>query len=318
MNLDKFQLDDIQLLHGRMAPYVRRTPLLSSHLAPDFYLKAESLQNTHSFKVRAAAGQILSLPQESAALGLVTSSSGNFGQAAAFVCSRLKIPLTVVMTRDSNPLKVKLTEGWGASVAFCENSLRARQQMVQDILADLGRTEIHPFNHPNAILGNASLALEIFEQFPLVQNVVVPVSGGGLISGVALGIKMVAPHVKVWGVQPEGSSAAYLSFRKGEICELERTETIADGLRANRLGDLTFAMIQRHVDEIQLVSEKSILEAVESLLATEKLLVEPSGAITVAAVVEGRIPRQGTVAILSGGNIDPELLGRGGRVTVDR
>jgi len=291
-----------------MAPYVKRTPLLPSALASSLYLKAENLQYTQSFKVRAAAGQILSLSRDARSVGLVTSSSGNFGQAAAFVCNQLEIPLTVVMERTSNSHKIALTKNWGAKVVFCESNPGAREQMVHKIADEFDRTEIHPFNHRNAILGNASLGLEIFGQLPQVQNVVVPIGGGGLISGTALGLKMLAPNAKVWGVQPEGSNAAYLSLHRGQLCEVDRTETMADGLRSHSLGILNFKMIQAYVDEIKLVSEQSILNSVKSLLHFEKLLVEPSGAITVAAVVDGSIPADGTVAVLSGGNIDPKLL----------
>ena len=301
-------LDCIQLMRGRMTPYVRQTPLLPSGLASGLYLKAENLQHTQSFKVRAAAGQILSLSQASRSMGLVTSSSGNFGQAAAFVCNQLEIPLTVVMERTSNPHKIALTKDWGAKVVFCESHPGARQQMVHEIGGELDRTEIHPYDHQNAVLGNASLGLEIFEQLPQIQNIIVPISGGGLISGIAHGLKIVAPNAKVWGVQPEGANAAYLSFQSGKVCELERIETLADGLRAHSPGTLNFKMIQAYVDEIRLVSEESILDSVKSLLHFEKLLVEPSGAITVAAVVDGTVPADGTVAVLSGGNIDPALL----------
>ena len=304
----KAQLDCIQLMRGRMTPYVRQTPLLPSGLTSGLYLKAENLQHTQSFKVRAAAGQILSLSQASRSMGLVTSSSGNFGQAAAFVCHQLEIPLTGVMERKSNPHKGALTKNWGAKVVFCESHSGARQQMVHEIVSELDRTEIHPFDHQNAILGNASLGLEIFDQLPQIQNIIVPVSGGGLISGIAQGLKMVAPNARVWGVQPEGSNAAYLSCQKGEVCELKQPETIADGLRAHSPGALNFKMIQAYVDEIRLVSEESILNSVKSLLHFEKLLVEPSGAITVAAVADGTIPADGTVAVLSGGYMDPTLL----------
>ena len=212
------------------------------------------------------------------------------------------------MTRNSNPLKVELTRKWGAEIIFCENHFGARQARVSEIESSLGATQIHPFNHPNAILGNASLGLEVLEQNADTKHLVVPISGGGLISGAALGAKLVNPSIQVWGVQPQGSNATCLSFRAGRILSVEKTDTIADGLRVNRPGELTFSLIQEYVDSVVTVSEQSILEAVAHFFQTERLVVEPSGAVGMAAVLEGLIPAQNTVLVLSGGNIDPDLL----------
>ncbi len=308
MNDNKFQLAEIERIRALISPCLRRTPLLDSFCNQGLFLKAENLQNTHSFKVRAAAGQMLSLSEAELQQGLVTSSSGNFGQAAAFVARRLGCPLQVVMTRDSSPLKVALTQRLGAKVVFCDNDFRARQARVEQIKSSRGATEVHPFEHPNAILGNASLGLEILEQKPATWHIVVPVSGGGLISGVALGARLLNPAIQIWGVQAEGSNAAYLSFLEGRVQQLEHTRTIADGLRANRPGDLTFSLIQDYVDSVVTVKEKSILLAVARFLSEERLVVEPSGAVTLAAVLEGKIPAQDTVLVLSGGNIDPAVL----------
>ncbi len=282
--------------------------MLRSFFSDGLFLKAENLQNTNSFKVRAAAGQILSLSQPQLDKGLVTSSSGNFGQAAAFIASLVGCDLQVVMTRNSNPLKVNLTRKWGAEIVFCDNHFGARQARVEKIESSLGATQIHPFNHPNAILGNASLGLEVLEQNTDTQHLVVPISGGGLISGAALGAKLLHPAIQVWGVQPQGSNATYLSFRAGRILSAEKTDTIADGLRANRPGDLTFSLIQEYVDSVVTVSEQSILEAVAHFFQTERLVVEPSGAVGMAAVLGGMIPVEDTVLVVSGGNIDPDLL----------
>lgn len=308
MTNNKFQLTEIEHLRSLISPCLRRTPLLPSFLSPDLLLKAECLQNTHSFKVRAAAGQILSLSGVELEAGLVTSSSGNFGQAAAFVASRVHCPLQVVMPRNSNQIKVHLTEEWGAEVVFCENDFQARQAKVEQIKSSLETTEIHPFEHPRAILGNASLGLEMLEQKPGIRHIVVPIGGGGLISGVALAAKLVQPEVQVWGVQPQGSNAAYLSFLGDRVQQLKRTHTIADGLRANRPGDLTFSLIRQHVHSVVTVEEDSILAAVSHFLGKEKLIVEPSGAVGLAAVLEGKVPVQETLLVLSGGNIDPGLL----------
>ncbi len=304
----KFHIEAIEHLRTDISPFIRRTPLLQSLFSDDLFLKAENLQNTNSFKVRAAAGQILSLSQAQRDRGLVTSSSGNFGQAAAYVASLMGCSLQVVMTRNSNPLKVELTRKWGAEVVFCDNAFGARQARVEKIESTLGAIQIHPFNHPNAVLGNASLGLEVMEQKADIQHLVVPISGGGLISGAALGAKLRNPSIQVWGVQPQGSNATYLSFRAGRILSVEKTDTIADGLRVNRPGELTFSLIQHYVDSVITVSEQGILEAMAHFFQTERLVVEPSGAVGMAAVLEGSIPARNTVLILSGGNVDPDLL----------
>ena len=303
-----FHTEAIKQLRTTISPYIRRTPMLPSLFSDGLFLKAENLQNTNSFKVRAAAGQILSLTEDQLHRGLVTSSSGNFGQAAAYVASLVGCGLQVVMTRNSNPLKVALTRRWGAEVIFCDNHFGARQTRVEEIESSRGATQIHPFNHPNAILGNASLGLEVVEQYAEMRHLVVPISGGGLISGAALGAKLLNPATQVWGVQPQGSNATYLSFRAGQVLCVEKTETIADGLRVNQPGELTFSLIQEYVDSVVTVSEQSILEAVAHFFQTERLVVEPSGAVGLAAVLEGLIPAQNTVLVLSGGNLDPGLL----------
>ena len=308
MSAPKFHIEAIEELRTTISPYLRRTPILPSLLSDDLFLKAENLQNTNSFKVRAAAGQILSLTEDQLRRGLVTSSSGNFGQAAAYVAGLVGCDLQVVMTRDSNPLKVELTRRRGAEVVFCNNHFGARQALVDEIESSRGATQVHPFNHPKAILGNASLGLEVLEQNPETRHLVIPLSGGGLLSGAALGARLLNPAIQVWGVQPQGSNAAYLSFRAGRVLSVEKTETIADGLRANQPGDLTFSLIQEYVHSVVTVSEQSILEAVAHFFQTERLVVEPSGAVGMAAVMEGLIPAQNTVLVLSGGNVDPELL----------
>ncbi len=308
MPAHKFHIEAVRRLAANVRPYLRRTPTLPAIFSDGLFLKAENLQNTNSFKVRAAAGQILSLSEDQLSRGLVTSSSGNFGQAAAYVASSVGCDLQVVMSRNSNPLKVELTRRRGADVVFCDDHLRARQARVEEIESSRGATQIHPFNHPNAILGNASVGLEVLEQQPEARHFVVPISGGGLISGAALGAKLLNPAIQVWGVQAEGSNAAYLSFRAGRVLSLEKTETIADGLRANAPGDLTFQMIQEYVDSVVTVSEDSIRRAVAHFFQSERLVVEPSGAVGMAAIMEGQVPARDTVLLVSGGNIDPQVL----------
>ena len=299
-----------QVLHARdlLLPVIRVTPLLASDLSSELYLKAENLQVTGSFKIRAAYNQVAHLTQEERERGIVTSSSGNFAQAAAYAASQMGVSAKIVMMRSSNPLKVDRTRKRGGEVVFCEDRFEAREETVAEILASDGRTAIYPYNHQAAVAGNGTIGLELLEQLPKLENVVVPISGGGLISGIALVLKQHKPGVKVWGVQPKGSNATYLSFQRGERTGIDRAHTVADGLTVTCPGDLTFPLIQQYVDSVEVVEEDSIMNAVGHFLQEEKLVVEPSGAVPLAAVLEGTVPSRNTVLVLSGGNMTPEVV----------
>lgn len=311
MSPDKFHnpsLDDIREAAERLRPLVRVTPLLQSHFDEEIHFKAESLQVTGSFKARTACNQILQLSEEDRLRGIVTASSGNFAQGVAYASTRLGISAKVVMMRRSNPLKVERTRQLGAEVVFCENTLESRVATVAEIADSEGRATIHPYDHVHAVAGNGSVGLEILEQFPEVENIAVPVSGGGLVCGVAIAVKSFKPGVKVWGVQPSGNPTTYLSFQAGEPRSRDHAETIADGLMVTTPGAVTFPIIQSWVDEMVIAEEERILQAVRHFLERERLVVEPSGAVPLAAVMADRIPRRNTVLILTGGNIAPDLL----------
>ncbi len=306
----KFQLlaDEIRAAEARLAGQIRRTPALSSNYHPAVLLKAENLQLTGSFKIRPALNQVLCLTPEQKASGLVTSSSGNFAQAAAYAATQAGASAKIVMTKSSSPLKQERTKRFGGEVILCEDHFEARAQGAERIRSEEGRTPIFPYDHIHAIAGNGTLGLEILEQFPDVRNVVVPVSGGGMISGIAAAIKLNRPEIKVWGVQSAGSNATVLSFRKREPVSLQSSRSIADGLLATTPGKLTFPIVLALVEDVVEVAEESIRRAVRHLILEEKLVVEPSGAVTLAAVMEGKVPADQTVLVLSGGNISPELL----------
>jgi threonine dehydratase len=306
-------LDEIRTATEAIRPYIHETPLLpapelSARGGHQTFLKAESLQVTGSFKIRAAMNSVLSLPSKEIP-GVVASSSGNFAQALAFAGAKLRIPVTIVMEQRSSPLKVERTRQYGAEVVFCENNFPSRDQTVERLKKERGLVPLHPYNRPDVIAGNGSLGLEILAQRPDVDLVLVPVSGGGLISGVATAIKELRPSAKIIGVQAETSNAAYLSFRRGEIVTLNAPVTIADGLRASP-KDVTFPHIRKYVDDFVLVSDDDIRRAVLFLLENNKLLVEPSGAVGVAALLTGKLSGTGqkAVAVLSGGNISLDAL----------
>lgn len=300
-------VSDAEEALGRLRGVVRRTPTLPSS-SEGLFLKAECLQVTGSFKVRPAYNQIAMLSESVRAKGIVTSSSGNFAQAAAYAARLLGTSSKIVMMRSSNPLKVERTRTLGGTVVFCEDRFEARSQMVDRIISEEHRHPIHPYDDAAAIAANGTISLELLEQIPEVRHIVVPVSGGGLIAGIALVAKEVRPAVRVWGVQAEGSNATHLSFRQGTPRSIEKAETIADGLTVTRPGRITFPLIQRFVDDVVTVQEETILGAVRHFLEVERLVVEPSGAVPLAAALEGKVPVDNTVLVLSGGNVAPKTL----------
>jgi len=306
----KFQFDKEAIAETRtlLEPYLRLTPVLSSGFDPQVFFKAENLQVTGSFKVRTAFSQILRLPAEEARRGIVTSSSGNFALATAYAASRLGLSTKIVMMKSSNPVKMARTKRYGGEVVLCEDRFEARADTVNEIVRTEGRTEIAPYDHPFAVLGSTTIAAEILEQCPAVENLVSPVSGGGMVSGIAAAAKLLKPSIRVWGVQPKGSNATYLSFQARDYRSIDQARTVADGLMVTRPGTVTFPLILEYVDDVVTVCEAAILQAVCHLHEEERLVVEPSGAVPLAAVIEGKIPRKNTVLVLSGGNIAPDVL----------
>jgi threonine dehydratase len=292
----------------RLAPVVRQTPVVRSVEHPHLSFKLESLQPTGSFKVRPAFNQILQLTDEQKKTGVVTSSSGNFAQAVAYAAKDSGVSATIAMMKSSNRRKVEGTRRWGAEVAFCEDRFEAREETVRKIVESEGRTMIHPYDNPTAVAGSGTIALEILKQSPEVENVVIPVSGGGLISGIAYGLKSLKPSVRVWGVQPEGSNATFLSYRDNKIQSIDKAETIADGLTVTVPGDLTFSIISHFVDGVETVSEDEILDATRRLCVQERFVAEPSAAVTLAACLAGKFPVHRTMLVISGGNISGEIL----------
>jgi threonine dehydratase len=305
-----FQIDlqHVREARTRIADLCRPTPVLASKLDPEVYLKAENLQVTGSFKLRTAHHQMVRLTEAEKQRGVVTSSSGNFAQAVAYSAHRMGVSAKIVMMSSASPLKVSLTRRWGGEVVFCDDRFEARAEAVERIRQAEGRTVVFPYDHPDAIAGNGTIGLEILEQYPEVENVGVPASGGGMLAGIAFAVKTLKPSVKIWGVQPVGSNAAFLSFEKRDWVRIPRAVTIADGLIATCPGRLTLPLILEHVHQVVTVSEETILRAIRHLIETEKLVVEPAGAVPLAAVMEDRIPRDKTVLVLSGGNLTAETI----------
>lgn len=304
----QFTPADIERARQELAPVLNRTPILGSQHREGLWFKPENLQVTGSFKIRPAYLQLVRLSAEESRRGVVTSSSGNFALGVAYASKRLGISAKIVMMHSASALKADRTRELGAEIVYCEDRFEARAETVERIRRDEGRTAIHPYNHPHAILGNTSLGAEIANESVSVRDVVVPVSGGGLIAGILTALAQLRPEVAVWGVQAEGSDATYRSFQKRHPVRIEKARTIADGLMVTEPGTLTFPIILDYAAGVVTVSEQAILDATRELLHREHLVVEPSGAVTLAAVREGRVPSEGTLCVLSGGNISTEIL----------
>ncbi len=314
-------LSDIQQARTRLAGVAVRTPLIplqyDDQAHPDvLYLKPENLQPIGAFKIRGAYNKIASLTPEERARGVIAYSSGNHAQGVAYAARALNSKAVIVMPRVAPAVKREATEALGAEVVYVGPSGVERMSKAEELAAKHGYTMIPPYDDEQIIAGQGTLGLEILEDLPDVDLGLVPVGGGGVISGIATAVKSLKPSVKVIGVEPELAADAQASLRAGEIVKLPAEQvasTAADGLRAMYVGTITFEHIRRYVDEIVTVSEKEIAETVRMLARNPQTLAEPSGAVAPAAWLFGRDALPATkapVALISGGNIDPALLAR--------
>ncbi len=300
----------IKQAQERIRGMVHRTPLIGSktfsHICKNkIFLKPENFQKTGAFKIRGALNVVLSLEPPKGKRGIITASSGNHGQAVALAGAISGYPATVVMPKNASAAKVDAVQGYGAEIIFHGTSSMERIDRAEEVCREKGLTFIHPFNDPLVMAGQGTIGLEILEDMPQVEQVLVPIGGGGLISGIAVAIKETRPDIKIIGVEPEQSNSMYLSIRSGQRRELQNIVSIADGLKTTIPGTNTFPLVRKYVHDILLVSEEEIRAAMMLLLERCKLLVEPSGAVTVAALLAHKVAPMGrkTVAVLSGGNI---------------
>lgn len=308
-------IDEIYAARERIRAVAVYTPLvpavgLEVPHGNQLWLKAENLQRTWSFKLRGAYNAVASLTPEERAPGVITYSSGNHGQAVACAASLLGIPAIVVMPEDAIAIKVQMTRRFGAEVVFAGHSSLDRQERAMELAESHDYTVIPPFDDRRIIAGQGTAGLEIVEQLPEVEAVVVQVGGGGLVSGVATAVKALRPGVRVIGVEPEGAADARDSWQSGTVATWTSIDTVADGLRTSRVGELNFATMRELVDEFVTVTDDDILTAVRTLVNGAKLVAEPSGAVAPAAVLTGRTGLHDSriVAVISGGNIDPAQL----------
>jgi threonine dehydratase len=300
---------DVRAAVERVAGIARRTPVVAWEADGGMWLKLESLQVTGAFKVRGAANHLRAVA--GTVPGVVTASSGNHGQAVAYVAQRLGIPAVVVVPETVNPVKAGAIVAFGAELVKCGTTMDERYAMARRLEAERGLHLIPSFDDPLVVAGQGTCGLEIAEQAPAeVAAVVVPTSGGGLLSGIALAIKAVRPEIRVIGAEPRALPRFAASRAAGRPVTIPFEDTVCDGLKAQRPGAVTWEVIARHVDAFVAVPDDAVLETITRLLLEAHLVVEPSGAIAAAAVLSGLVAERPALAVVSGGNLDPALLTR--------
>lgn len=309
--MDLITVEDIRTAADRVRSAVLRTPLIPAPWADEerpLWIKPENLQPIGAFKIRGAFNAVGNLDESVRARGVVAYSSGNHAQAVAYAAAAYGVAAHIVMPEETPAVKVQATRGHGANVVLCGPGLR--EEVAAQLVEDTGGVLIPPFDHRDVIAGQGTIGLEIAEDLPGVQNVLIPVSGGGLASGIGTAIKACCPDAKVFGIEPELAADTTEGLARGERVDWsgeDRNRTIADGLRSQPSA-LTFAHLASVIDSMITVSESEIRDAVRELLITARLVSEPSGAVALAAYRQGATPPGHTVMILSGGNIEPSLL----------
>lgn len=307
-------LDAIRQAAERIQPYAHRTPVmtcdsLNRQLGLKVFLKCENLQKAGAFKFRGACNAVFSLSEAEAQPGVATHSSGNHAQALALAARLRGIPAYIVMPNTAPAVKRAAVAGYGGQITFCQPTLADRENTLAQVVEQTGATVIHPYNDLRVIAGQATATLELLAELPNLEAILAPVGGGGLLSGTALGAHHLSPAVRVIGAEPAGADDACRSLQAGRILPSVNPRTIADGLLTS-LGSLTFPIIQHHVEQIVTVSETAIIEAMHFIWERAKLVIEPSAAVPVAALWEGKLDLRGkrVGVILSGGNVDLERL----------
>ena len=316
MGVPEVTLADIEAARTVLEGHSITTPMeesrwLSAIAGGRVLLKCENLQRTGSFKARGAFVRISRLSEDERARGVVAASAGNHAQGVALAAQRLGIAATVFMPEGAPIPKERATRGYGAEVVFEGRYLEDALVAARRFADETGAVLIHPFDHPDVVAGQGTLGLEILEQAPETETVIVPTGGGGLLAGVAIAIKALRPDITVVGVQAKGAAAYPGSLEQGSPVALTSMRTMADGIAVGLPGDITFAAVRDHVDEVVTVSEDAMSRALLALVERAKMVVEPAGAAAVAAMIEQPTAfRTPAVAVLSGGNIDPILLGK--------
>ena len=301
---------DIEQAHLRIRPFIHHTPVLSSQsinqiVGAELFFKCENLQKVGAFKFRGACNSVFSLTSEEARNGVCTHSSGNHAAALALAARMRGIPAYIVMPENAPEIKKMAVAGYGAQITFCSPTLEARESTLKKVAEETGATEIHPYNNFNVICGQGTAAKELIDEIGILEIVMAPVGGGGLLSGTAISAKALLREALVIGTEPAGADDAFRSFYSKTLHPSVAPKTIADGLLTS-LGSLTFPIILDKVDQIMTVSEENIVAAMRMIWERMKIIIEPSSAVPLAAILENKVDVKGKKVgiILSGGNVD--------------
>ena len=303
-------LSDIRAAHARIQPFIHRTPVLTSSALNEIagceiFFKCENFQKVGAFKARGAANSVMKLSPEQKVNGVATHSSGNHAAALARAASVAGIPSYIVMPSNAPEIKKKAVQGYGGEIIECEPTLQARETMLRAVVERTGATFIPPFDYLDVIEGQATCALELLEDQPELEIVMAPVGGGGLLGGTALVAHYLNPDVKVIAGEPSGADDAFQSFHAGQVISLPSTNTISDGLLTT-VGKLNFELIQKYVEDILVATDPQTIEAMRLIFERMKMVIEPSGAVPLAALLANkeRFAGKQVGIILSGGNVD--------------
>lgn len=307
-------LNDIRQAAERIKPYAHRTPVLTctslNRMAgAELFFKCDNFQKVGAFKFRGACNTVFSLSEADAQRGVATHSSGNHGAALALAARLRGIEARIVMPTNASEVKKVAVAGYGGTIVWCEPTQEARETTLAKVVQETGATFVHPYNDHRVIAGQGTVALELCEDVPGLDVVLAPVGGGGLLSGTAIVVAALSPDTRVIAAEPAAADDAYRSLQTGRIMPSLNPQTVADGLRTS-LGELTFAIIQRHVEQIVTVSEEAIVSAMRYVWERMKIIIEPSAAVPVGALLEKHIDLTGkrVGVILSGGNVDLDSL----------
>jgi threonine dehydratase len=309
-------LADVRAAAGRLRGTIHRTPLsasrsISERAGVEVRLKCENLQRAGSFKIRGAMNALLQIPESDRKRGVVAFSSGNHAQGVALAARTLGIPATIVMPENSVQMKVEATKAYGAEVVTAGVTSATRDNVAREIAQKTGASVIPPFDDERIIAGQGTVGLEIVEEWPEVTSILTPLGGGGLLAGTALAATSLKPDIEVYGIEPAAGNDGEQSFRAGRIVTIEPPNTIADGARTLAIGERNFAIIRERVKDVVSVDDDILLETTKWAMYRTKMVIEPTGALGIAALLSGKIKPRGPVAIVvSGGNLDFSLLCR--------
>lgn len=311
--VERTQIADVYRADKNLSGIVKKTKLIASDFFSELsgnevFLKPENMQHTGAFKLRGAYNKISTLSEEERGRGVITASAGNHAQGVAFAAAKLGVKAVICMPATTPILKVEATKAYGAQVVLHGDGFDEAYQHSLKLCEEHGYVYVHPFNDLEVLLGQGTTALEIINELKDVDAILVPIGGGGFASGVALATKVVSPHVKVIGVEPENAACMKAALEAGEIVTLESADTVADGCAVRTAGDLTFAFCQKYLDEIITVNEMEIMSALLFLIEKHKLIAEGAGVLSLAALNKLEFKGKKVVAIVSGGNIDISTL----------